>query len=111
MKNRVVGLDCKWPVTMNRHGYLTSSGKVSLIQICYIDNEDKLHVLLIWVGHLKSLPNRLELETFLCDHSIKFVGVAVSADLVKIGKDFKTATITSVTQKDRPSVINLGTYA
>ena len=42
MKNRVVGLDCEWPVTMNRRGYPTLSGKVSLIQICYIDNENKL---------------------------------------------------------------------
>ena len=57
MKNRIVGLDYKWPVIMNRYGYLTSSGKVSLIQICSIDNEDKLHVILIWVGYLKSLPN------------------------------------------------------
>ena len=36
---------------------------------------------------------------------------SISEDLVKIGRDFKIDEITSVSQKDRQNVINLGVFA
>jgi hypothetical protein len=109
MKNKVVGLDCEWPVTLNRHGHLTASGKIALIQICHHDEEDKLQVLLLRVGSMKSLPHRL--ASFLCDNTIQFSGVRVSADLTRIGADFKVEGLANVLQKFRANVINLGPYA
>lgn len=72
MKNKVVGLDCEWPVKLNRHVHLTASGKISLIQICHHNEGDKLHVLLLRVGSMKSLPHQL--DSLLCDNTILFSG-------------------------------------
>ena len=38
-------------------------------------------------------------------------GVSVSGGLLKIGRDFNVDELTSVPQKDRPNVINLGFFA
>ncbi|KAL7535665.1 hypothetical protein ACHAXR_006652, partial [Thalassiosira sp. AJA248-18] len=109
MKYGVVGLDCEWPTRINGRGYITKSDKVALIQISYIDNDDNMQVRLIRTSKKKKLPHRL--ISLLLDNTIRFAGVRVSADLIAIGIDFNIDAITKVVQKDRPNVINLGTYA
>ena len=47
----------------------------------------------------------------LLDDGVTFTGVSVSGGLLKIGRDFNIDELTSVSQKDRPNVINLGIFA
>ena len=47
----------------------------------------------------------------LLDDGVTFLGVSVSGGLLKIGRDFIIDELTSVSQKDRPNVINLGIFA
>ena len=108
IKYNVIGLDREWPVTLNMRGMPTSSGKVSLIQNSYMDSNDKIQVILIRTGHLKKLPNRLEAS--ICDNSLQISGVRVSVDLIRTGIDFDIKEVKAVVQKDRPNVINIGTY-
>ena len=54
--------------------------------MAYRDNDNKIQVLIVRTGKWASLPS--EMIDLLCDDSMKFVGVNVSADLKKIGKDF-----------------------
>jgi hypothetical protein len=108
-KVKVIGLDAEWNVTLNRHGYATNTGKVALIQISYLDTSDNIVTLLIRTHKMKKLPHAL--ETLLTRDTFKIVGVNVSADLIKIGKDFDINSILKVAQKDRPNVINLGPFA
>ena len=88
---------------------VTNTGKVALIQICYIDGSGKLITRLIRTHNVTKLPHNL--ETLLTRDTYKLVGVNVSADLIKIGKDFGIDDILKVAQKDRPNVINLGPFA
>mmetsp|Transcript_29129 Transcript_29129/g.49666 ORF Transcript_29129/g.49666 Transcript_29129/m.49666 type:complete len:1097 (+) Transcript_29129:786-4076(+) len=108
-EGKVVGLDAEWTVTKNRHGHVTHRGKVALIQLCYIDKDEKVTTLLIRTKNMNKLPYKLEL--LLTSSTFKLVGVNVSADLIKIGKDFDIRDINRVTQKDRANVVNLGLYA
>ncbi len=108
-KGNVIGLDAEWNVTLNRNGSVTNTGKVALIQICYVDGSGKLITRLIRTHKMTKLPRNL--ETLLTRDTYKLVGVNVSADLIKIGKDFGIDDILKVAQKDRPNVINLGPFA
>ena len=108
-KDKVIGLDAEWNVTLNRNGYVTNSGKVALIQISYLDGNDNIITRLIRTHKMTKLPHKL--ETLLTQNTFKMVGVNVSADLIKIGKDFGIDAILKVSQKDRPNVINLGPFA
>ena len=99
LNKNVIGLDCEWPVTLNDRGYPISSGKVAMIQICYLDFDNKMQVLFIRTEKLKKLPHRL--ESLLSDEVMKIVGVRVSTDLIRIGVDFRSDVIQRVPQKDR----------
>lgn len=108
-KGNGFSLDAEWNVTKNRYGHVMNAGKVALIQISYMDGNDKMTTLLIRTHHMTRLP--FKLEWLLVKRTLKIVGVNVSADLIKIGKDFNIDAIKQVTQKDRCNVINLGTFA
>ncbi|KAL7493375.1 hypothetical protein ACHAWT_002406, partial [Skeletonema menzelii] len=110
-KGRVIGLDAEWNVTMNRYGGVSETGKVALIQISYISkDDDEITTLLVRTHQMTKLPHRL--ESLLTGDTFKMVGVNVSADIIKIGKDFNISAIKqNKDQKDRPNVINLGPYA
>lgn len=107
---KTIGLDAEWNVERNStFGMQSGSSKVKLIQMAYRDNDNKIQVLIVRTGKWASLPS--EMIDLLCDDSMKFVGVNVSADLKKIGKDFNVDGLKAVDQKERANVINLGTYA
>ena len=109
-KGKVIGLDAEWTVTKNRYGQVTESGTVALIQIGYIDGDDKITTLLVRTNKMKRLPHRL--ASLLTGHMFTMVGVNVSADIIKIGKDFNIRDIQqNKRQKDRTNVINLGPFA
>ncbi len=105
---QTIGLDAEWNV-QRRMGMQTSSSKVKLIQMAYRDRDDKIQVLLVRTGQWDCLPSAM-IDLF-CNDNMQFVGVKVSADLKKIGKDFNVGGLNAVDQKERANVINLGTYA
>jgi hypothetical protein len=59
-KDNLIGLDAEWSVTMNRHGQVIKNGKVGLIQMCYIDSDEKMTTLLVRTSNMQKLPHRLE---------------------------------------------------
>ncbi len=104
-----IGLDAEWNVYKDGRGSQTGSSKVMTIQMAYRDRDNKIQVLIVRTKGWGCLPNGM--ENLLCGDSINFVGVNVSADLVKIVKDFKVDRMATVDQKERDNVFNLGTYA
>jgi len=109
-RGKVIGLDAEWSVVMNRHGHVTETGKIALIQISYIDGDDKITTLLVRTNKMAKLPHML--ESLLTGETFKMVGVNVSADIIKIGRDFDINRIKqNKQQKDRSNVINLGPFA
>ena len=102
-KHDVIALDTEWVVTRNSTGRITGSKAVALIQVGYIDDEDRSQAILIRTAKFKKkrgirvLPHRLEA---LLVGNINIVGVNVSADLARIGRDFNVDAINSVVQKN-----------
>ena len=114
IKYNTIALDCEWVVLRDSNNRITGSKQVALIQISYINKENKTKVILVCTakfakkeGH-RILPHRLEA---LLVGTTNIVGVNVSGDIAKIGRDFNVSAINSVVQKDRPNVINLGLFA
>ena len=102
---KVIGLDCEWKVQYGRHG---NQDKIALMQLSYLDNEDQMRVLLIMLYRHSKLPDMLEM--LLLDTSIKYVGVNVSGDLLKVGRDFQI--VDRIRNKvSSQTVVNLGKYA
>ena len=83
--------------------------KVKIFQIAYRSQEDKIKVLIFRVWNLKKLPQRL--VSLLSNNIIHIFGANVSADLVKIAKDFQIKEMSAVDQKSRCNVHNLVVYA
>jgi len=47
LKYNLIGVDCKWHVTLDIRGMPTFTGAFALIQISYLDSNEKTQVLLI----------------------------------------------------------------
>ena len=109
IKGETIGLDAEWNRILNSRGIQTGRGRIQWIQLSYRNKDDKIRVLLLWVGDSRTLPNSL--KSLLCDSSIQFAGNKVSGDLTYIVKDFDIKEMLSVDQKKRENVINLGMYA
>ena len=112
---KVISVDMEWVVEKNSNDRIIGPKEVALVQIGYVDDEDKVNSLLIHTKRFvrkqgkRVLPDRL--EALLTRADIYIIGFNVSADLEKIGRDFDVESIRSVVQKNRPNVINLGMYA
>jgi hypothetical protein len=109
IKGDAVGLDAEWNRILNAQGIQIGRGRIKWIQIAYRNHDDKIRVLLSWVGDLKELPTML--KDFLCDTEFRFAGNQVSGDLKYIGSDFGVEEIKSTVQKTRENVVNLGKFA
>ena len=104
-----IGLDAEWKVTINSRGVRSGVSKVQIIQIAYRPPENKMKVLILKVGNLKRLPQRL--VSLLSNNTMQIFGAKVSGDLVKIAKDFHIDEMIAVDQKSRCNVHNLGVFA
>ena len=104
-----IGLDAEWKVTIDSRGVRSGVSKVQIIQIAYRPPENKMKVLILKVGNLKRLPQRL--VSLLSNNTMQIFGANVSGDLVKIAKDFHIDEMIAVDQKSRCNVHNLGVFA
>ena len=103
--SKIVGFDLEWkPLYQKGMG---GGDKVAVMQICYVDNQNKHYVLIFLLYRLTNLP--YQLESLLMDESYTFVGVNVSGDFHKIGRDFNLASKT--TRHVKNGVINLSKFA
>ena len=82
---KIVGFDFAWEVTFQRHG-MGAGDKAEVMQICYEENNGQQQVLLFMLYRLPLLPPQL--QSFLLDPKITFIGVNVLGDLLKVGRDF-----------------------
>ena len=96
----------QWKVLFHRHG-IGGQSQVALMQIAYIDDNGQMRVMLFMLYHLDKLPDLL--KKFLLDESITFVGVNVTGDFHKVGRDFSIAD--EINKRVSTNVINLGKYA
>jgi hypothetical protein len=105
-----IGLDAEWNQLVSCRGIQTGTSKVQTMQLAYRNSEDELNVLVLAVGKFEKLPPRL---VSLLDGTdgIDIFGVNVSADLVKISRDFQEADMMKMNHKMRPDVHNLGMLA
>ncbi len=105
-----IGLDAEWNRSIDSRGMQIGVLKVQTIQIAYRNPENKIMVLVLKVGKLNRLPQRLE-SLLGRNDSMHIFGANVSADLVKIAKDFHIDDMKNVDQKSRCNVHNLGVFA
>ena len=105
-----IGLDAEWNRSIDSRGMQIGVSKVQTIQIAYRNPENKIKVLVLKVGKLNRLPQRLE-SLLGRNDSMHIFGANVSADLVKIAKDFHIDDMKKVDQKSRCNVHNLGVFA
>ena len=103
---KIVGLDLEWVPSFGRG--TRRSDRIAVMQICYVDTDAIMRVLVFQVYHLRSLPHVL--KSFLLDKTVKFVGVNVTGDFHKIGRD---CNLTNEINRSsiQHNVINLGKYA
>jgi hypothetical protein len=101
---RAISLDAEWDTKTNRSGQVVASFKTALIQLGYRDSENRMSALILQVFRHQSLPRAL--LALFAEPSISFVGVCVSGDLKRIGKDFKC--IQSI---ECAKFVNLGSHA
>ncbi|KAL7538489.1 LOW QUALITY PROTEIN: hypothetical protein ACHAXR_008584 [Thalassiosira sp. AJA248-18] len=97
-EKKVDGLDCEWKVVFRRRN-TGGQDKVALLQLSYIDSEGQMRVLLLMLYRLNML-----------DKSIKCVGVNVSGDLRKVGRDFQII-VEEMNRRIGANVVNLGKFA
>ena len=105
-----IGLDAEWNQSVSCRGIQTGTSKVQTMQIAYRNSEDELNVLVFKVGKFDKLPPRL-ISLLDGTDGIDIFGVNVSADLVKISRDFQVAVMMKMDHKTRPNVHNLGMLA
>ncbi|KAI2504218.1 hypothetical protein MHU86_10241 [Fragilaria crotonensis] len=104
LSERTISLDAEWDTKTNRLGQVIASFKTALIQLGYWDSDGQISALLLQVFRHQSLPRAL---LALFGESLKlFVGVCVSGDLKRIGKDFKCTQCI-----ENANFINLGSHA
>ncbi|GLG97643.1 Uncharacterized protein GBIM_04369, partial [Gryllus bimaculatus] len=95
----ILGFDTEWPVTYRSNE--SSSSRTSLIQIC----AQKEKCYLFHVNNLRRLPLAM---IHLMEHpKTKLVGVNITSDLWKLGRDFDISVKSIIETK----VIDLGKYA
>ena len=115
VKYKAISVDMEWVVEKYSNDRIIGPKEVALVQIGYVDDEDKVNSLLIHTKRFvqnqrkRVLPHRL--EALLTRADIYIIDFNMSADLKKIGRDFNVESIRLVMQKNRPNVINLGMYA
>ena len=109
IKGKNIGLDAEWNRTVNARGMQIGNSKVHIIQVAYRNSSDQIVVLLLKVGGLTRLPQRL--EHLIANQDVDIFGANVSADLTKIARDFHVVEMKKVDQKTRQNVHNLGLFA
>jgi hypothetical protein len=110
IKGGRIGLDAEWNQLVSCRGIQTGTSKVQTMQIAYRNADDNINVLVLKVGQFDKLPPSL---VSLLDGTdgIDIYGVNVSADLVKISRDFQATEMMKMNHKLRPDVHNLGMMA
>ena len=103
--DKIVGLDLEWKPSYRKGG--GGGDRVAVMQLSYVDTDGSMRVLIILLYQLRSLPTQL--QSFLFDETYTFVGVNVTGDFHKIGRDFDISNKT--TRRIKHNVTNLGKYA
>jgi hypothetical protein len=105
-EQKVVSLDMEWDTRKNANGEIVNSEKTALLQIGYRRPDGVICAVLFQIHHLKYLPTGF--SALLNDPDITIVGVGLTTDLEKLGKDFKCKEMTSLAIT---RCQNLGMYA
>ena len=84
-EQKVVSLDMEWDRRKNNRGQIVYSEKTALLQIGYRGLDGVIRAVLFQIHHLKYLPTGF--SALLNDPDITIVGVGVTTDLEKLGKD------------------------
>ena len=103
-EQRVVAFDAEWDTLKTPDGHIVGHGRIAVIQLAYRDREDKTRALVIQLRGARELPRHL--LALLLDAKLKFVGRGISADLKKLGRDFRCSRAT-----ERVKFAELGTMA
>ncbi|KAL3770800.1 hypothetical protein ACHAWU_006359 [Discostella pseudostelligera] len=110
IKGGRIGLDAEWNQLVSCRGIQTGTSKIQTMQIAYRNSDDEINVLVLKVGKFDKLPQSL-ISLLDGTDGIDIFGVNVSADLVKISRDFQAADMMKMDHKLRPDVHNLGMLA
>ena len=86
---RLIAIDAEWDVTVNPLGMVSSAGKVQLLQLGYIEANNKPMALLLGLRGNQTLPRAI--LALLEDPTLTFIGRDVGGDLAKLGRDFNCA--------------------
>lgn len=104
LSERAISLDAEWDTKINRSGQVIGASKTALIQLGYRDSENRMSALILQVFRHQMLPRAL--LALFAEPSICFVGVSVSGDLKRIGKDFNC-----MESIECAKFVNLGSHA
>lgn len=86
VSDRIISLDAEWDTRTNRSGHVVASFKTAVMQLGYRDSESRISALLLQV--LWHQRQHRALLALFAECNIHYVGMCISGDLKRIGKDF-----------------------
>ena len=101
-------VDIEWPTKTTRSGNKVKVGNVGVLQIGYVDKENRYRAMVCQLPRNTQANLPRELLAFLKDKSNKLLGVGLSADLKQLEKDFRNFHHTDVPLEN---IINVSAMA
>jgi hypothetical protein len=105
-RQKVTALDMEWDTRQDANGQVCWQGTVALSQIGYRKADGVIWAALFQISQVKTLPAGF--IALLNDPAMTFVGVGLTTDLAKLGRDFNCSVLTS---RACTRCRNLGVYA